>query len=77
MTETLRTAARNTAQIVDLAERASWMLQGDGRRCNEAGVLASPANMLDDLKAARELIQRAITLHGATGWPAPADYHAL
>ena len=77
MTEMLRTGARNTAQILELTARADWMLQGDGRRCNMVGVLDIPANLLDDLKGAQGLIERAIALHTATPWPSPADYHAL
>jgi len=77
MTQMLRTAARNTAQILELTARAGGLLQGDGRRCNMVGVLDIPANLLDDLKGARELIERAIALHTSTTWPSPADYHAL
>ena len=75
MTEMLRTAARNTAQILELTARAGWLLQGDSRRCNMVGDI--PLNLLDDLKGAQGLIERAIALHTSTPWPSPADYHAL
>ena len=47
------------------------------RQVNAAGVLANPHDYLLALKAARELIDQVIALHGATNWPAPSDYHAL
>ena len=44
MTETLQTAAHNTALILDRADRARELLAGDGSpRSNGAGVLAIPA----------------------------------
>lgn len=66
MTAILAAAARNTTQILDLADRAKEALRGDQPRSNGAGVLSNPANFLDDLRAARELIDRAITLHDGT-----------
>ena len=78
MTETLQTAAHNTALILDRADRARELLAGDGSpRSNGAGVLANPRDYLAGLRAARELIGQAIAQHEATNWPAPSDYHAL
>ena len=77
MTETLRRAAHNTKVILDQADRARELLAGDGQRSNGAGVLADPGSYLGVLEAARELIDRAIALHGATNWPDQSDYHAL
>jgi hypothetical protein len=77
MTAVLAAAARSTTQILDLADRAAVALRGAGPRSNAAGVLSNPANFLDDLRAARELIDRAIVLHAGTNWPSESDYHAL
>lgn len=77
MTEILRHAAHNTGQILDYADQARGLLAGDGARSNGAGVLADPRDYLGALRAAREAIDKAITLHEATGWPSSEDYHAL
>ncbi len=78
MTETIQKAAHNTALILGHADRARELLAGDGApRSNGAGVLANPRDYLAALRAARELIDRAIALHDTTNWPAPSDYHAL
>ena len=78
MTETIQKAAHNTALILGHADRARELLAGDGsQRINGAGVLDNPRDYLAGLKAARELIGRAIAEHEATNWPAPSEYHAL
>lgn len=78
MTEILRHAAHNTRIILDHADQARAALAGDGgARINAAGVLANPHDYPACLRAAREAIDRAIALHGATNWPDPSDYHAL
>ena len=78
MTNTLADASRNTAHVIALADRARELLAGDGEpRVNAAGILADPAGYLASMKAARELIEQALAVHTATGWPSSADYRAL
>lgn len=77
MTETLRQAGRNTEKVVELMDRAVAVLHGDGGRINGAGILANPFNTLQDMKAARDLLDRAIALHEGTNWLNASDYHAL
>jgi len=77
MTDILRKAATHTSFILDCADRANILLAGDGPRANAAGILSSPHDYLRALAAARELIDKAITLHGTTSWPRASDYHAL
>jgi hypothetical protein len=77
MTETLRRAAHNTKVILDHADRARELLAGGGPRSNDVGVLVDPGDYRGALEAARELIDQAIAVHGATNWPDQSDYHAL
>ncbi len=77
ITAVLAAAARSTTQILHLADRAAVALRGEGPLSNAAGVLSNPANFLQDLRAARDLIDGAIALYAGTNWPSESDYHAL
>lgn len=78
MTGVLKTAASQTSRVnIHVASAAAALDDYRAAGVNAAGILMNPCRQIQDLRAARDELDRAIAVATAANWPSEADYHAL